>query len=300
MAGNDPRQRPPAKPSPRSSAAPPRERGSAHESGRRRAGAGSKRAELDTICGVAAVEAALAARPAALRRLLLRSDLSPRFALVMRGMAEARLPYALVSDDELERAAASDRHQGVVAHFVAAPPLGDDEARQRLRSSARPLGLYLDGVGNPHNVGAIARSAAHFGVDILLQRAGPGSARPSAAARRVAEGGLEAVPLAMIADPQRFLMELRASGCMLLATSASDGVPPWRVDLRRPLIWLLGAEERGLDPVLVAAADHRVAVPGSGAVESLNVSATAAILLAETARQREGAGGPTTTRPAKR
>lgn len=297
MPGRDPPQRAPTRRAPpRPDAPSPREAAPA----KARTDTGSRRAELDVVCGLAAVEAALATRPAALRRLLLRPDLAPRFAHVLRGMAEARLPYALIGDDELERAAASDRHQGVVASFLAAPPLGSAEASQRLRAAAHPLGVYLDGVGNPHNVGAIARSAAHFGVDVLMQRVGPGSARPSAAARRVAEGGLEAVPMAMISEPHRFLGDLRAAGCMLLATSAGQGVAPWRIDLRRPLIWLLGAEERGLDPALVAAADQRVAVPGTGAVESLNVSATVAILLAETARQRDGAGDSTARRPARR
>ncbi|MCB9739249.1 MAG: RNA methyltransferase [Deltaproteobacteria bacterium] len=263
---------------------------------------GRNRAHFDVIGGVAAVRAALAARPAALRRLLLRADVAPGFGDVLSEMAAARLPYRVVEGEELDRAAGSDRHQGVVATFTARPRLADADVlagvQRRGPGGAPRLWLYLDGVGNPHNLGAIARTAAHFGVDLLLQAGRQGAAAASAAAYRVAEGGLESVPLATLADPVATLRAAReVAGLRLIGTAADAPIELLgggdtaasrlaSLGLERPVCWLLGEERDGLRPEIAALCDANVRISGTGAVESLNVASTAAILLAETRRRR--------------
>lgn len=253
-------------------------------------GGGRSRPAEDLVCGVASVDAALARRGDRLRRLLVRADRAAVMGEVLADMARRRLPYRLVDDAELERAAGTDRHQGVLAVFEARPPLVAAEVVAALQAKARFVVVYLDGVGNPHNLGAIARTAAHFGVDLLIQRKTSASASTSAAVWRVAEGGLEALPMLPLATPAAWLAHLRErTGCRLLATAADGAVPLWSAPAAGSVVWMLGEERAGLSADVLAIADGRVHVPGTGAVESLNVAATAAILLAETSRQRVGA-----------
>ena len=253
-------------------------------------GGGRPRASEDVVCGVASVQPALAQRGDRLRRLLVRADRAAAMGDVLAEMARRRLPYRIVDDAELERAAGTDRHQGVMAVFEARPPLVAAEVAAALASTPNFCVVYLDGVGNPHNLGAIARTAAHFGADLLIQRKTSASAGTSAAAWRVAEGGLEALPMLLLATPAAWLAHLRErTGCRLLATAADGAVPLWAAAASGSVVWMLGEERAGLSGDILAIADGRVHVPGTGAVESLNVAATAAILLAETARQRSQA-----------
>ena len=255
-------------------------------------GGGRPRPVEDTVCGVASVEAALARRGDRLRRLLVRADRAAAMGDVLADMARRRLPYRMVEDAELDRAAGTDRHQGVVAVFEARPPLAAAEAAAMLHGRSGFVVLYLDGVGNPHNLGTIARTAAHFGADLLIQRKTASSAGASAAAWRVAEGGLEVLPMLTLATPAPWLAHLRErTGCRLLATAADGAMPLWSAPASGSLVWMLGEERDGLSADVLTIADGRVHVPGTGAVESLNVAATAAILLAETARQRTSAPG---------
>jgi TrmH RNA methyltransferase len=243
------------------------------------------------VCGLAAVQAALERREPALRRLLLRADRVPMFASLLSRMAARRLVYRLVDDAELARFAGTTRHQGVAAVFAAEPGLRHNGAVALLRGTDRPLAVYLDGVGNPHNLGAIARTAAHFDVTLLLQRATPGAAQASAAAYRVASGGLDAVPLALLDEPLATLDAARSeAGVRLLAvTQGPDAADLYDADLCGPVVLLLGEEQAGLDPALRARCHGAIRVPGSGAVESLNVAAAAAVVLGEAWRQRSRA-----------
>jgi TrmH RNA methyltransferase len=156
------------------------------------------------------------------------------------------------------------------------PPLDLAETARWARDG-QPL-LLLDGIGNPHNLGAIARSAAFFGLPRLVLSDHPDQAAPSDAAYRVAEGGLEHIALFRAGFPAT-LRELRRS-YRVIGTAATDG---HGLDLleagERPVALVLGNEERGLPQATLAACEAVVTIPGTGRVQSLNVSASAAILL---------------------
>ena len=140
------------------------------------------------------------------------------------------------------------------------------------------LALWLDGVGNPHNFGAILRSAAHFDAAVLLP-AGSELA-VSGAAARVAEGGAEAVPLVRLPETRVALERLRLAGFALAATVVGGGDDLFAFDPPPRLVYIMGAEGEGMEPALATACDRRLSIPGSGAVESLNVAAATAVLLA--------------------
>ena len=150
----------------------------------------------------------------------------------------------------------------------------DLEAPPRL-----PFLLVLDGVGNPHNLGAIARSAAFFGVRGLLLHEVAGAALPSDAAYRTAEGGLEYLSLWRTRDLPRALAALPPYYRTVAAALDGEAVAPAALPRDRPVALVLGAEERGLSAPVAAACRRAVRIAGTGRVQSLNVAQAAAVLL---------------------
>lgn len=233
--------------------------------------------------GVNACRAIFARRPDDVRKLWLTQDRVPDFRELLSRCASRRIGYRIVEADELERLAGSRHHEGVVLDVRDRP---SPSLASWLAGSA-PAGsmqvLWLGGVGNPHNLGAILRSAAHFGAGAVI--AGPGSAGLSGSACRVAEGGAEAVPHVVGGEPAEDFARLRAAGFRILATSSHARRALDEAPLPARIAWAIGAEGEGLPADLLALADAVVAIPGTGAVESLNVAAAVAVLLAEHRRQ---------------
>lgn len=234
------------------------------------------------LYGVNAVLAVFARRPGAIRKLYLAEQRIPQLQPLLKWCVANRVGYRVVAEDDLRKLAASSHHEGVVADVLREEP-------QPLTAwlHALPPGphcaLWLDGVGNPHNVGAILRSAAHFGVAaILLPKHSPLAL--SGAAARVAEGGAEALPFVRLGREDNAMAQLRGAGFGLAATVVCNGVDLFGHELPSRLVYVLGAEGEGMDPALAAACDLRLSIPGSGAVESLNVAAATAVFLAEWAR----------------
>ena len=139
--------------------------------------------------------------------------------------------------------------------------------------------LVLDGIGNPHNLGAIARSAAFFGVSALLLGEAPGNAMPSDAAYRTAEGGLEYLDLFRTRDVPRALTLMEPHYRTVAATLGRDAAPLADLPRDRPVALVLGNEESGIPNSTIAACRRQVMIPGSGRVQSLNVAQAAAVLL---------------------
>lgn len=231
------------------------------------------------LYGVNAVQAMFARRPQALRKLYMSQARTAQFGAMMKWCAANRIGYRIVTDDDLRRLAASAHHEGVVADVLRTQPLALADWLQSL--PAGPVcALWLDGVGNPHNLGAILRSAAHFGVAGLLL---PASAdlQLSGAAARVAEGGAEHVPLVQLDDAASAQTQLREHGFALAATLVEGGDDLFAATLPPRLIYVLGAEQDGMDRCFARQCELQLSIPGSGAVESLNVAAATAVLLSQ-------------------
>lgn len=231
------------------------------------------------VYGLHAVEAVFARRPQAIRKLYLAPARIPQLQPLLKWCVAQRIGYRVVEDADLQRLAASAHHEGVVADVRRAPPRTLADWLPDLAPGPQ-CALWLDGVGNPHNLGAILRSAAHFGVGALLLP--PASTLAlSGAAARVAEGGAEAVPLVRMPPAEAAIAQLHAAGFRLAATLVRGGADLFRTPLPARLVYVLGAEGPGLAPALAAACDLGLSIPGSGAVESLNVAAATAVLLAQ-------------------
>ncbi len=233
--------------------------------------------EPDRICGHAAIAAVFARRPDDVLRFFHtqeRRGVAGKYCAIM---ARLRRPYRELPPEEMARAAGTLHHGGLVA--ITRPrvvPVLDLTALPDVLFAA-PVLPVLAGIGNPHNLGAIARSAAFFGCRAMVLAGDPRQAGLSDAAARIAEGGLEYLEIFAAPDAPGFLRAL-APRALTLAAMPGGGVAPKEVPRGRTLALVLGNEETGLPPGLAAACALRVTLPGGGAVESLNVSAAAAVL----------------------
>jgi TrmH RNA methyltransferase len=261
----------------------------------------SRRAGETRVYGKSACRALFVRRVGDIIRVYLTEDRVRDFGDLLSTCARLRVPYRIIPPAELEAVTESRHHEGIC---IVARPRAPVRLEDLVRAPGPACVLGLVGIGNPHNVGAILRTAAHFGVRgaVFFGRedgGGPGDdsegeglhegpvgiPRLPPSAARTAEGGAEWLDLVFEAEPARALRLLRGAGFTIAATSShSQGERAqalYAAPLPTRLFLLLGAEDEGLPPQVLAAADTVVAIPGSGQVESLNVAAAAAVLLAE-------------------
>lgn len=234
------------------------------------------------LYGFNAVQAVFAQRPDAIRKVYLAESRIPQLQPLLAWCVKQRIGYRVVEEADLGKLAASSHHEGVVADVLRVEPQPLSAWLQALPKGP-VLALWLDGVGNPHNFGAILRSAAHFGVAAILQSQ-ESTLAVSGAAARVAEGGAEMVPLVRMQERDDSLAALRAAGFTLAATVVRGGQDLFSTKLPERLVYVMGAEGEGMDEDLAAACDLRLSIPGTGAVESLNVAAATAVFLAQWGR----------------
>jgi TrmH RNA methyltransferase len=239
----------------------------------------TKATKLLRVAGLPAVTALFAMAPHRVERLFFDERMRAHVSDFCAELARARKPYRLVPSEELERVAGSVMHGGVVvlARPQTVPILDLGKAADWARGGV-PL-LLLDGIGNPHNLGAIVRTAAFFGLPRIVLSDHPAQARPSDASYRVAEGGLEYVEIHRSVRFPSTLQQLRRS-YHVIGTAAGNGQPIEAVRrTERPLAVVLGNEEHGLPPATLAVCEAITTIPGAGLVQSLNVAASAAILI---------------------
>ncbi len=231
--------------------------------------------EPDRICGVAAVTAVFRRRAGDVLRLFHTAGRRAEAGPFCAALAAMRRPYREVPEEEIARVAGTVHHGGIVA-VVARRRVGQVALPLPAALRSSPVLPVLHGVSNPHNLGAIARSAAFFGCIGMVVTGDPRSAGLSDAAWRTSEGGLEVLSLWGCDDPVQALPRM---GVPTVAAVARGGVAPEAVPRAACVALVLGNEETGLEDAVARACDHRVTLPGSGRVESLNVSVAAAVLI---------------------
>lgn len=228
------------------------------------------------IFGLRAALAVGEHRPDAIRRVF--HDRKRRRAVsdLLSVTASRRRPYREVEDDELRRIAGSNHHEGVVVVCDPMPVRSPSAIIDLLPPDA--VVLALDGVNNPHNQGAIVRSAAWFGASAVLLGGHRGPLNQ--AAIRVAQGGAEVVPVAGADDLAPALRHLIDRGYAIVGADQRAKQGLFQRPLPRPVCVVMGNEAHGLSRAVRSLCTATVAIPGTGAVESLNVSVSAGILLA--------------------
>ena len=235
------------------------------------------------LCGLAAVRARFARDAGSIQRLFFDYATGKKVGVMCKALAAAKKVYRCVEPPELEKISGTVHHGGIVA-VVTAPQLRSPlPAEIRKWAVHRAPVLVLDRIGNAHNLGAIARTAAFFGVTQIVVPNDPAAALPGEAAFRVAEGGLEAVEIFRVSSVVAFARDLAAANYDVVGAATRGGRPEAhrRGGESKPVALILGNEEHGLAPEVAAACTRLITIPGSGKVESLNVSVAAAVLMWE-------------------
>lgn len=240
------------------------------------------------VFGLHAVQELLRREPGRVSAVSIASGRSDqRLRQVLELAAAARIAVRELPRRDLDRLAADGVHQGVVAQLRPQPPRGEgwlfDELVPSLTGPA--LLLVLDGVTDPHNLGACLRSANAFGAQaVIVPR--DNSAPLNATVRKVACGAAELVPLVSVTNLARCLRDLKDAGIWIVGTAGEAEQPVAAIDLRMPVALVMGAEGSGMRRLTREHCDYLVAIPMAGSVGSLNVSVATGVCLYEAHRQR--------------
>lgn len=242
------------------------------------------------LAGFHAVTARLRHAPSTIRQLYVEaSRRDKRMQQLIDNAKAADIRVHPVAADRLDGLARGTRHQGVVALAEANVLATDiDEVLDTLEAQGEtPLLLLLDGVTDPHNLGACLRTADAAGVHAVIaprdRAVGVGTT-----VQRVACGAADSVPYIMVTNLARTMRHLKQRDVWLVGTDDQASTTIHGLDARRPMAWVMGAEGEGMRRLTRETCDELVAIPMLGAVESLNVSVASAVCLYETVRQRAG------------
>ena len=237
------------------------------------------------IYGFHAVQSRIRQAPQSVLELYLASGRQDPRARDLVGLAEAsRIRIITVDHSRLDGLAGSAKHQGVVAKVEPLPLHRNlDELLDDLREPA--LLLVLDGIQDPHNLGACLRVADAFGAHAVIAPKDR-AVGLNQTVSKVASGAAETVPYIAVTNLARTLRELKERGVWIYGTDAEAGQDLFSAKLEGPLAWVLGGEGTGMRRLTREHCDTLVGIPMFGTVESLNVSVSSGICLYETRRQR--------------
>ena len=242
------------------------------------------------VTGLRAVEQLLSQRATEIRKLYAEYQTSnPRLETVIRLANERGVEIQSANRARLQQISGEARHQGVVAEIRRSRTLDEAAVRalveQHLAADRKLLLLVLDGIEDPHNLGACLRTADAAGVAaVIAPRHGAAGLSPSVS--KVAAGAAENIPFAAVANIGKVLTWLREYGVSVIGTSDKANQTLYECDLTGSLAFVMGKEHSGLRKHIEERCDHLVSLPMQGTVSSLNVSVATGICLYEAVRQR--------------
>lgn len=246
------------------------------------------------VCGMNAALAVSQFHPLTINRLFLREDRLKSFTNICRQLAERKRPYKICEDEEMERICKSVHHQGVVAMIeepVIEPLTGED---LDLWADEKKTGVVLHSVGNDHNLGAIARAAAFFDVSFIVLNEKDAAfddgenrePRLTTSAYRVAEGGMEHLTVRKVTNTSAFLKDASKRLLTIGADTRArnrigdlSGIVKKTADQRGGIALVLGNEETGLPANVKDQCSYLLRIPGTGNIDSLNVSQASALFM---------------------
>ena len=240
----------------------------------------------ETIYGLHAVRVMLERHPdrvTAIRLAEKRDD--PRVRVIDDLAKRHKLPIHRVDQHALKQQLGDVSHQGVAADITPMPPWTEDDLFTALQNATNPLILVLDGVQDPHNLGACLRTADACGaLAVIVPRDRAAQVTPTV--RKVAVGAAETTPVVPVTNLVRTLKLLKEAGLWVVGADAEGAKLAQEVDLTGGIVLAMGAEGSGLRHLTRQTCDWMVRLPQLGTVESLNVSVAAGMLLYEAVRQR--------------
>ena len=235
------------------------------------------------VYGLNACLKAFTSRPQDVLRLFFVRERSRNVMHMKKWCADHKLPYRQVTDREMERLTKSVHHEGVL--LVMRPPTPPPPYKITEKKLAPDTVLVaFDRVENTHNLGALLRSCAFFGVTACILSKEEGQAALAPSAVRMAEGGLDAVPIYECSDLTTILRDLKDKGAFILGTAPEGSTSLYTTKIKRPCVVVIGNEATGLSERVRKRCDAAVHIPGTGKVQSLNVSVALGVVLSELTR----------------
>jgi RNA methyltransferase, TrmH family len=238
-----------------------------------------------TIYGLNACLAVFKNRPDDIRRVFFSKERSSGMAAVKRWCQTHKLPYRELDAQSLYKVASSAHHEGTVM-VVRPQTLKPVHGLLRNQVDKNALMVALDRVGDTHNLGAILRSCAFFGASGLIIGNHEDQAKVTSSAARMAEGALETVPMYQSSDLPSTLRDFRERNVCVVGADLGSGDSLYETEIPFPCVVVVGNENQGLSEKVKKRCHALVHVPGSGNMQSLNVSVATGVILAELNRRK--------------
>lgn len=243
-------------------------------------------AKIDWLYGIHTLSSVLEREPERVLELfVLKGRDDERLHPLINQARKLRISLQFCNRKTLDDFVNGEQHQGIVAKAKPAKPLDENDLDRILAERSAPFLLVLDGVTDPHNIGACLRTADAAGVDaVIVPKDKSGGLTPTA--RKVAVGAAESVPFIQVTNLARTLKQLQDAGVWVVGTAGEAEQMLYQAELTGPLALVMGAEGKGMRRLTREHCDALVKLPMAGSVSSLNVSVATGICLFEIVRQR--------------
>lgn len=235
--------------------------------------------EEDLVYGTAACESLFRSRPSDIKKVYLEQRLVGKFSGLLKYCSKSKIAYKVVDSSALENLTASTHHEGILL-YSAKKKIWTPENWMNAKGSDSTNMLFLDEVGNPHNIGALLRTAVHFNFAAAAVYA-ENFPSFSKALARVAEGALEHIDIIKVSNSDKFFHSYKKNGYYVVGTSSHSKQNMSEADTPKPCILTLGNEVSGISGKTKSWCDELFTIAGSGKVESLNVSVAGALFMNE-------------------
>ncbi len=248
-------------------------------------------AEQHCVFGIHAVQAALHKKPEhAIELIVLAGQRNTKIEEICADANDFGLRTVQAKKSILDALCDNANHQGVVLKIIDSPRYQESDLEKRLKACrGTPLILALDGVQDPHNLGACLRTAEAMGVDMVIAPKDR-ACDITPVVCKVASGAAERIPFIRVTNLVRVLGTLKQAGLWVFGTAGEDGVALDKADFTPPSVLVMGSEGKGIRSLTRKACDHIVSIPMCGEVGSFNVSVACGICLYEITRQRLALG----------
>ncbi|VEJ08752.1 23S rRNA (guanosine(2251)-2'-O)-methyltransferase RlmB [Actinobacillus delphinicola] len=241
----------------------------------------------EQIYGIHAVQAFLTRAPERLIEVyVLKGRDDKRLNPILQQLRQLGIAVQFCGRDALDKKAQGENHQGVIAKIQEAKPLNENDLDTLITNTANPLLLVLDGVTDPHNLGACLRTADAAGVTAVIVPK-DNAAQLTSVARKVACGAAETMPLVRVTNLARTLRELQQRHNIWVVGTAGEATSTlYETKLTGATALVMGAEGDGMRRLTRETCDELISIPMAGSVSSLNVSVATGVCLFEIVRQR--------------
>lgn len=237
------------------------------------------------IFGKNPIEEILMSKPSLVVRVYARENI-PEFELsvLLPYLKKHKISFVKVPEKKLDQLVGGVSHQGFVAEIKEFPMQDLDTVLSKIDMENNPAFLVLDEIQDPHNYGAIIRSAAAAGVQgVIVSKNNQASI--TGTVFKTSAGSLARVPIILVSNIATTLLQLKEKGFWVAGLAMEGDTSYWKQELTGPMVFVVGNEGRGLRDLTKKRCDHILSIPMEEGVESLNVSVSAALLLYEWKRQ---------------